>query len=117
MNITVVVCVGAASHAGTDIHMLSSIFQPTPAAGGGKYNAEVHKDHIFGKHIANYMSAMKDDDPEEYQRHFSHYIKVREYAHKLLQHTHTHTHTHTNAGSKMLSEGSRALKRGELVNF
>jgi len=42
----------------------------------GKYSPEVHRDRIFGKHVGEYMESMKDDEPEEYQRHFSAFIKA-----------------------------------------
>lgn len=40
-----------------------------------EFNAEVHRDHIFGKHVGNYMRQLQDDDEEAYKRHFSQYIK------------------------------------------
>merc|ERR1711955_137707 len=30
-------------------------------------NAEVHRDHIFGKHVANYMSTLAEEDEEAYK--------------------------------------------------
>jgi large subunit ribosomal protein L5e len=39
-----------------------------------EYNAEAHKDRIFGKHVADYMIAMKEDDSEKYAKHFSQFI-------------------------------------------
>jgi len=38
-------------------------------------NAEVHRDHIFGKHVANYMSSLAEEDEEAYKKQFSRYIK------------------------------------------
>ena len=36
-----------------------------------EYNAEVHKNHIMGKHVADYMSSLLDEDEEVGQlRHF-----------------------------------------------
>jgi len=42
---------------------------------GGEFNAEVHRDHIFGKHVADYMTMLKDDDDDAYKRQFSRFIK------------------------------------------
>jgi len=42
----------------------------------GKYSAETHRDRIFGKHVADYMRQMKDEEPEEYEKHFSAFIKA-----------------------------------------
>jgi large subunit ribosomal protein L5e len=40
-----------------------------------KFNAEVHRDHIFGKHVANYMKQLQEDDEEAFKRQFSRFIK------------------------------------------
>jgi large subunit ribosomal protein L5e len=42
----------------------------------GEYNAEVHRNHIFGKHVAQYMRQLQDDDEDAYKRQFSQYIKL-----------------------------------------
>jgi len=39
-------------------------------------NAEVLRDHIFGKHVANYMDELMEEDEEGYKRQFSQYIKL-----------------------------------------
>lgn len=41
----------------------------------GEFNAEVHRDHIFGKHVANYMRLLQDEDEDIYKRQFSGFIK------------------------------------------
>ncbi|KAJ6846047.1 60S ribosomal protein L5-like [Iris pallida] len=38
-------------------------------------DAEVHRKYIFGGHVASYMRAMMEDEPEKYQAHFSEYLK------------------------------------------
>ncbi|KAJ0973037.1 hypothetical protein J5N97_020996 [Dioscorea zingiberensis] len=38
-------------------------------------DAEVHRNYIFGGHIASYMRSLLEDEPEKYQTHFSEYIK------------------------------------------
>jgi large subunit ribosomal protein L5e len=40
------------------------------------FNAEVHRKHIFGQHVAEYMSRLKDEDEEAYKKQFSQYIKL-----------------------------------------
>lgn len=40
-----------------------------------EYDAEAHKDRIFGDHIATYMSELKEEDKERYERQFSTYVK------------------------------------------
>merc|ERR1712176_1568432 len=38
-------------------------------------NAEVHRAHIFGKHVADYMSNLAEEDEEAFKRQFARYIK------------------------------------------
>jgi len=40
------------------------------------FNAEVHRKHIFGQHVADYMRQLAEDDDETYKRQFSQYIKL-----------------------------------------
>ncbi|CAH3170497.1 unnamed protein product [Porites lobata] len=40
-----------------------------------EFNAEVHRNHIFGQHVANYMKELRDEDEEAYKKQFSQYIK------------------------------------------
>ena len=39
------------------------------------YSADVHRKHIFGEHVADYMRLLQDEDEEAYKRQFSKYIK------------------------------------------
>ncbi|KAK6759849.1 hypothetical protein RB195_021425 [Necator americanus] len=39
-----------------------------------KYDAEAHRDRIFGKHVAEYMRSLKEEDEDAYKRQFSHFI-------------------------------------------
>ena len=34
----------------------------------GEYDAEFHKARIFGEHVGEYMSSLKEEDPQEYER-------------------------------------------------
>lgn len=40
------------------------------------FNAEVHRKHIYGQHVAEYMSMLKDEDEDAYKRQFSKYIQL-----------------------------------------
>merc|ERR1711931_279609 len=42
----------------------------------GEFNAEVHREHIFGKHVANYMEFLQENDEESFKRQFSQYIEA-----------------------------------------
>lgn len=35
----------------------------------------MHRNHIFGQHVANYMKELMDGDEEAYKKQFSRYIK------------------------------------------
>lgn len=39
-------------------------------------NAEVHRGHIMGKHVADYMKSLEEEDSEAFKRQFSQYIKL-----------------------------------------
>lgn len=40
-----------------------------------EFSAEVHRNHIFGQHVAQYMRTLQEEDEEAYKRQFSRYIK------------------------------------------
>lgn len=42
---------------------------------GYDYDAEVHRGHIFGEHIADYMRELQENDEEAYKRQFARYIE------------------------------------------
>jgi len=39
-------------------------------------NAEIHRKHIFGQHVADYMKKLMDEDEEAYKKQFSRFIKL-----------------------------------------
>jgi len=40
-----------------------------------EFHADVHRRHIFGQHVAEYMTKLQQDDEDAYRRQFSQYIK------------------------------------------
>jgi len=40
------------------------------------FNADVHRAHIFGQHVADYMRSLEEEDEESFKRQFSRYIKL-----------------------------------------
>jgi len=40
------------------------------------FNAEVHRSHIFGQHVADYMRTLEEEDQEAFKRQFSRYIAL-----------------------------------------
>lgn len=41
----------------------------------GEFSADVHRNHIFGQHVANYMRSLQEEDDDAYKRQFSQFIK------------------------------------------
>jgi len=39
-----------------------------------EYDAEAHKEKIFGSHVKEYMEMMQEEDPTKYEAHFAKYI-------------------------------------------
>merc|ERR1711893_232509 len=40
-----------------------------------EFNADVHRAHIFGQHVADYMKSLAEEDEEAFKRQFSRFIK------------------------------------------
>lgn len=64
-----------AADGGLDIPHSTRRF-PGYDAESSQFNAEVHRDHIFGKHVSDYMSMLAEDDEDAYKRQFANYIKM-----------------------------------------
>jgi len=64
-----------ASDGGIDIPHSTKRF-PGYDAESKEFSAEVHRDHIFGKHVSDYMKALLEDDEEAYKKQFSKYIRL-----------------------------------------
>jgi len=41
----------------------------------GEYDAEFHKERIFGGHVGEFMTSLKEEDEKEYEKVFSTYLK------------------------------------------
>merc|ERR1712137_41140 len=41
-----------------------------------EFNADVHRAHIFGQHVADYMKSLQEEDEEAFKRQFSRFIKL-----------------------------------------
>ena len=48
---------------------------PIPSVVFSKLQAEVHRDRIYGAHIAEYMEYLTEEDEAKYKEHFAEYIK------------------------------------------
>lgn len=67
-------CLKGAADGGLDIPHSVKRF-PGYDAEAGEFNAEMHRNHIMGKHVADYMKMLKEEDDDIYKRQFSQYIK------------------------------------------
>lgn len=45
-------------------------------ADGKSFHADVHREHIFGQHVANYMKELMEKDEDAYKRQFSRFAKL-----------------------------------------
>jgi len=51
-------------------------FKPAEEKGQeAEYDAEAHKERIFGGHVKDYMEMMQEEDPTKYEAHFSKFIE------------------------------------------
>jgi large subunit ribosomal protein L5e len=49
-------------------------YKPGDEKGQGEYDAEFHKERIFGGHVSEYMESMKEEDAQQYEKMYSGYI-------------------------------------------
>merc|ERR1719188_503238 len=50
-------------------------FKPAEEKGQeSEYDAEAHKEKIFGAHVKEYMEMLQEEDPTKYEAHFSKYL-------------------------------------------
>merc|ERR1719215_2205988 len=50
-------------------------FKPPEEKGQeGEYDAEAHKERIFGNHVKEYMEMLQEEDPTKYEAHFSKFL-------------------------------------------
>ncbi|XP_002736904.1 large ribosomal subunit protein uL18-like [Saccoglossus kowalevskii] len=67
-------CLKGAADGGLDIPHSVKRF-PGYDNDGKEFHADIHRKHIFGGHVSDYMKMLQDDDEEAYKRQFSQYIK------------------------------------------
>jgi len=48
---------------------------PEERGGEAEFDAEAIRDRIFGKHVAEYMETMEEEDQQKYEAHFAKYIE------------------------------------------
>jgi large subunit ribosomal protein L5e len=65
-----------AADAGLDIPHSNKRF-PGYDGESKEFNAETHRKHIFGQHVADYMRLLEQDDEEAFKRQFAKYIELK----------------------------------------
>lgn len=75
----------------------------------GEFNAEVHRDHIFGKHVSEYMRKLQDEDEDIYKKQFSQFIKTG-LTPDNLEDTYKKVHGAIRADPEPKSRGPREVK-------
>merc|ERR1719378_107234 len=51
-------------------------FKPAEEKGADpEYDAEAHKEKIFGSHVKEYMEMLQEEDPTKYEAHFAKFIE------------------------------------------
>merc|ERR550514_181684 len=83
---------------------------PEDKGGEPKYDAEAHKDKIFGCHVKEYMEMMQEEDPTKYEAHFSKYIAEGIDAEKVEE-------MYTEAHEKIRKEPIMAKKEGKKTTW
>merc|ERR1711953_516338 len=109
-------------------------FKPAEEKGAeSEYDAEAHKDRIFGNHVKEYMEMLQEEDPTKYEAHFSKFIAEGKEADGLEEmYTECHekirsdpehkpkekkniTHTRKGGGNKVVaSDGSETVRSVKL---
>jgi len=75
---------------------------------GDEFSAEVHRNHIFGKNVADYMVQLEEDE-ETFKRQFSQYLKHGVTADKI-EGTYTAAHAAIRADPSVASKDKAAFK-------
>lgn len=60
---------------------------PGYSAENKSFNAEIHRAHIFGQHVADYMKHLEEEDTEAFKRQFSKYIALGIRADDVSEHS------------------------------
>merc|ERR1711957_278830 len=107
-------------------------FKPAEDKGAeAEYDAEAHKEKIFGTHVKEYMEMLQEEDPTKYEAHFAAFIKegidadgmteMYEEGHKKIRESPEHAPdektavTHTRKGNAVhASDGTETVRSVKL---
>lgn len=80
-----------------------------------EYDAEAHKDRIFGVHLKEYMEMMQEEDPTKYEAHFSKYIENDIDADKIEE-MYSEAHEKIREDPDFVPEEKKAITHSRLLN-
>eukprot|EP00403_Amphidinium_massartii_P033370 CAMPEP_0178451012 /NCGR_PEP_ID=MMETSP0689_2-20121128/43443_1 /TAXON_ID=160604 /ORGANISM="Amphidinium massartii, Strain CS-259" /LENGTH=314 /DNA_ID=CAMNT_0020076541 /DNA_START=90 /DNA_END=1034 /DNA_ORIENTATION=- len=84
-------------------------YKPAEEKGAeSEYDAEAHKERIYGNHVKEYMEMLQEEDPTKYEAHFSKYIEGDIDADKMED-------MYTEAMEKIREDPSRAEKEDKSI--
>lgn len=85
---------------------------PGYSADSKSFNAEVHRAHIFGQHVADYMRTLEEEDNEAFKRQFSRYIALGIRADDLEEiYKKAHANIRSDPGHKKTEHAKPATKK------
>jgi large subunit ribosomal protein L5e len=80
-----------------------------------EYDAEAHKDRIFGVHLKEYMEMMQEEDPTKYEAHFSKYIENDIDADKIEE-MYSEAHEKIREDPDFVPEEKKGITHSRLLN-
>lgn len=93
-------------------------FKPAEEKGADpEYDAEAHKEKIFGNHVKEYMEMLQEEDPTKYEAHFSKFIEAGIDAEKMEDmYTEAHSKIRANPDfSPAKKKGIKWTRKGNKV--
>merc|ERR1711869_27875 len=96
-------------------------YKPASGDDKGEYDADFHKQRIFGGHVAEHMESLKEEDEQEYEKVYSSYIKAEKEADDLEDmYTEVHekiredpVHEKKEGGDKPVRNGNEVSSNGK----
>merc|ERR1719238_1256364 len=74
-----------------------------------EYDAETHKERIFGGHVKEYMEMLAEEDPTKYEAHFAKYIAADIDAEKMEE-MYTEAHSKIRADPAFAPKAKKEIK-------
>merc|ERR1711972_562152 len=80
-----------------------------------EYDAEAHKDRIFGNHVKEYMEMLQEEDPTKYEAHFAKFLENDIDADKMEDmYSEAHGTTWERKGNTVTGDGTNVTRSVKL---